>query len=205
MELYLSRLLLDATSKDVVRAMTDIYRMHELVMSGFLGREPLGRVLYRVEPEQRDRLVPVLVQSVWEPAWDVPPKGFLGLEFRRVTLDLPQGACMPFRLRANTVVCRDGKRRGLVRDEALKDWLLRRAESLGVEFPGFDVADEGYSYGWKSGKDQSKHRLAFKATRYDGHLRVKNPQRFTQTLLEGVGPAKGFGHGLLSVRYRARP
>jgi CRISPR system Cascade subunit CasE len=108
---------------------------------------------------------------------------------------------MPFRLRANTVVTRDGKRLGLVREDALRDWLLRRAESIGAEFLGFDVADEGYSYGKQGGNNGKSRRLAFKAARFDGRLRVRDPELFAQKLAQGVGPAKGFGHGLLSVRY----
>lgn len=201
MELHLSRLLLDPTEKIVQRAMNDVYRMHELVLSGFEGREPAGRVLYRVEPEHINNAVLILMQSAEEPCWQTPPPGFLGLQSRRITPAFPRGVCMPFRLRANTVVCRDGKRRGLVRDDALRDWLLRRARDIGAEFPGFDVADEGYTYGWKPGRKRHEHHLAFKSTRFDGHLRVTDPERFSHALACGVGPAKGFGHGLISVRY----
>lgn len=201
MEMYLSRMLLDPLNKGVVAAMRDVYKLHELVMGGFKDREDLGRVLFRLEPEQKDGIVRVLVQSQLEPFWQIPPEGLKRLQCRKVCLDFTRGALMPFRLRANTVVTREGKRFGLVREDALRDWLLRRAESIGAEFMGFDVADEGYSYGKQFGKNGKDRRLAFKAARFDGRLRVQDPELFAQKLAQGVGPAKGFGHGLLSVRY----
>ena len=201
MEMYLSRMLLDPLNKGVVAAMRDVYKLHELVMGGFKDREDVGRVLFRLEPEQKDGVVRVLVQSQLEPFWQIPPEGLKRLQCRKVCLNFTRGALMPFRLRANTVVSREGKRFGLVREDALRDWLLRRAESIGAEFMGFDVADEGYSYGKQLGKNGKSRRLAFKAARFDGRLRVRAPELFAQKLAQGVGPAKGFGHGLLSVRY----
>ena len=201
MEMYLSRMLLDPLNKEVVTAMRDIYKFHELVMSGFKGRDSVGRVLFRLEPEQQDGVVRVLVQSPVEPFWQTPPEGLKRLQCRKIFLDFPNGTLMPFRLRANTVVTREGKRLGLVREDALRDWLLRRSESIGVEFIGFDVADEGYSYGKQFGNNGKGRQLAFKAARFDGQLRVCDPEIFSKKLSQGVGPAKGFGHGLLSVRY----
>jgi CRISPR-associated protein Cas6/Cse3/CasE subtype I-E len=37
------------------------------------------------------------------------------------------------------------------------------------------------------------------AVRFDGILQVTNAELFLQTLRAGIGPAKGFGFGLLSV------
>ena len=201
MEMYLSRMLLDPLNKEVVAAMRDVYKLHELVMGGFKGRDDVGRVLFRLEPEQQDGVVRVLVQSPVEPFWQTPVEGLKRLQCRTIFLDFPRGTLMPFRLRANTVVTRDGKRLGLVREDSLRDWLLRRSESIGAEFMGFDVADEGYIYGKQFGNNGKSRRLAFKAARFDGRLRVSDHELFAQKLAQGVGPAKGFGHGLLSVRY----
>lgn len=201
MEMYLSRMLLDPLNKEVVAAMRDVYKLHELVMGGFKGRNDVGRVLFRLEPEQQDRVVHVLIQSPVEPFWQTPPEGLKRLQCRKVFMDFQRGILMPFRLRANTVVTRKGRRLGLVREDALRDWLLRRGESIGAEFMGFDVADEGYSYGKQFGNNGKSRRIAFKAARFDGRLRVNDSELFAQKLAQGVGPAKGFGHGLLSVRY----
>lgn len=202
MEMYLSRILLDPLSRNAVSALRDVYKLHELVMSGFKQYTDVGRVLFRMEPEQHAQAIPILVQSQVEPFWESVPKGVHDVQGRTISLDFAQDTLMSFRLRANTVVTRDGKRLGLVHEDALRDWLQRRAESIGAEFLGFDVADEGYSYGKKPGGNSGNgRRLAFKAARFDGRLRVRDPEIFAQKLAQGVGPGKGFGHGLLSVRY----
>ena len=202
MEMYLSRMLLNPLRKDVLAAIGDVYKLHKLVMSGFKGYDNNGRVLFRLEPEQRDGVVSLLIQSPVKPIWQLPPDGLMHLQTRKVSPEFPAGMLMPFRLRANPVVTREGKRLGLVREDALRDWLLSRAESIGVEFMGLDVTDEGYSYG-KQPKNNGKYRkLAFKAARFDGRMRVGDPELFVRKLVQGVGPGKGFGHGLLSVRYK---
>lgn len=202
MGLYLSRMLLDPLHRTTVSALRDVYKLHELAMDGFKGHSDVGRVLFRLEPEQRGRALPILVQSQVEPFWDSAPQWLLDVQSRPIGLDFARNDLMPFRLRANTVVTRNGKRLGLVHEQALRDWLQRRADAIGAEFLGFDVADEGYRYGKKPGGNNSKgRRLAFKSTRFDGRLRVSDPEAFARKVAQGVGPGKGFGHGLLSVRH----
>ena len=45
-------------------------------------------------------------------------------------------------------------------------------------------------------------RLTHVAVRFDGLLEVTDPVKFLETLRAGIGSAKGFGFGLLSL---ARP
>lgn len=42
-------------------------------------------------------------------------------------------------------------------------------------------------------------RLTFGAVLFEGRLRVTNAERFRQALLDGIGPAKAYGFGLLSI------
>ena len=68
--MYLSQLLIDRTNRKVMRVLADVYRLHQLVMSGFCAYNQLARVLFRVEPEVRGNFVQVLVQSHQKPCWD---------------------------------------------------------------------------------------------------------------------------------------
>lgn len=63
-------------------------------------------------------------------------------------------------------------------------------------FPNFriDAIPEGRVRVGKGGTD-----AWFLAVRYEGVLEVTDPVRFRDTIAAGVGPAKGFGFGLLSV------
>ena len=66
--MYLSQLSLKSMDRTAMRALTDIYRLHQLVMKGFAGYARTDRVLYRVEPEERaclgeDPASPVVIEE----------------------------------------------------------------------------------------------------------------------------------------------
>jgi len=48
-------------------------------------------------------------------------------------------------------------------------------------------------------QDNKKHILKIPCVRYDGFLQVSDPAAFEHGLQMGIGPAKGFGCGLLSL------
>lgn len=94
-------------------------------------------------------------------------------------------------------------------EEHLRDWLERRAEPRWTpppngqgRPPGFRVVQvtsmqPGYVY-FKPSAGAKTQRLF--STRYEGVLEVTNPGSFRDTLIRGIGPAKAFGFGLLSIR-----
>lgn len=101
----------------------------------------------------------------------------------------------------------------------LDKWLYRRSEpdwaapknSECKQFPpGFSLAEitniqDGYVY-VNNGLQEAPHRQ-LRSARYDGILVVTDPDNFLNTVIRGVGPAKAFGFGLLSVapEYAAPP
>jgi CRISPR system Cascade subunit CasE len=86
----------------------------------------------------------------------------------------------------------------LVRDEALESWLRRKEEKIGVRFTSIIAIDEGYLLGRKE-RGREGHRINIKAVRYDGIFQVVSPELISSALRTGIGPAKAFGCGLLSV------
>jgi CRISPR system Cascade subunit CasE len=105
-----------------------------------------------------------------------------------------------FRLKANTTkkigtkTAPDGKRvhgqRVPVRgDDARLDWLRRHAKVAGFAF--FDV---------RVREVQARGReVRLAGVLFDGALEVKDPLPFRHALETGIGPAKAFGFGLLSL------
>lgn len=94
--------------------------------------------------------------------------------------------------------------------ESLRKWLEDRAEPLWAQRkrspneqpPGFRVIDvmamqPGYVYINMTRDGGEGHRL--RSIRYHGILEVTDPAAFEKTLAAGIGPAKGFGFGLLSL------
>ena len=96
-------------------------------------------------------------------------------------------------------------------EEQLRHWLERRAEpewhpprnSESRQLPpGFRLdqiiaIQMGYVYFNKTCDAGKGQRL--RSARYEGILEVTNPDHFRRTLLRGIGPAKAFGFGLLSI------
>ena len=192
--MYLSRLSMEIVDRGNQKVMVDGYRLHQMVMGGFKqydGAE-LGRVLFRLEPETYGSIKHLLVQSRFIPDWSHLPASVL-VESKPYVLHVSEGTVLSFRLRANPVVTRDGKRRGLVREEAQAAWLLRK--EIGVEWLDVSATDEGYVTGGKKGT----HSIELKSVLFQGHLMVVDAAKFQHAIADGIGPAKGFGFGMLSL------
>jgi len=170
--------------------------------------------LFRIESPIRTRrgLRPrILVQSLTEPDWDA---AFGNAPFLVVGEDIEVRQCQPqhskgqklrFRLRANPSVKkkREGKKNsarvGLTKPEEQLAWLERKAEQGGFRVLALESARGGYQHSRRSREiDPSRH--VHMGVSYEGILSVADVDQFNRhTLPEGIGPAKAYGFGLLSV------
>ena len=82
-------------------------------------------------------------------------------------------------------------------DEALRGWLAQREKRCGFRVEGDVMTQTGYVYVNKSAKAEGGHRL--RSALYEGILEVTDAEAFAKTLAAGIGPAKAYGFGLLSV------
>lgn len=205
--MYLSQLLVDALSRRGQAVLTDFYKAHQLVMLGFppAPRGGPGRVLFRVEPEVGRESGTILVQSDHEPDWRsrVHEGVLLRASSKRLELPLENGLALRFRLRANPTIKRDGRRLGLVGEAGLHEWLSRKAEGSGFRIGGAAaphlpvplVIPEGTLVGRAPGRPP----IACSAARFEGVLKVTNSRKLLESIRVGIGSAKAFGFGLLSV------
>ncbi len=160
--------------------------------------------LFRVEVDGPAR---ILVQSVQKPDWSWAfqnAPGFL-LEQPRVKKFEPefqQGQELRFRLRANPTKRLSKQRRRVpvgTDEKTLWQWLCDKGRSGGFQLPDApdgairDVARH------EASKNGSKNPIRYMSVLYEGRLSVTDAQEFTQTIAKGIGPAKAFGCGLLSV------
>jgi len=129
------------------------------------------------------------------------------------------GQMLAFRLRANVTRKIDtksgpdgkknnGRRVPLRQREEQIEWLRRKAEQGGFELPGVPLAPEIPDVIVRQERDLkslhcnggfSKQRITLASVLFDGRLRITDLELFKQTLARGVGSAKAFGFGLLSV------
>lgn len=183
-------------------------------------------LLYRVEVDRTSRAVAVLVQSAVEPDWSRLPTGYVttwACKFIAAYEAITRGMRLRFRLRANPTRriarARDveearwvGKRVQLFREEDQLAWLARKGQLHGFRLiqvravadqpvSAVQVAPEGVITGRRTNGGQV-HPLTFGAVLFEGELEVTDADAFRAALVHGVGPAKAYGFGLLSV---ARP
>ena len=206
--LYLSLLELDPRCRQVQAELRSPYEMHRTLSKAFEDTEAAqatARCLFRVD-EDRQNLVRLLVQSQTAPDWDrltVSP-GYLHTppQLKPFQPNLQLGQVLAFRLRANPTkrlaAKREGKtqgdRIGLYTDEERHDWLARQAAAHGFRLETVTVTGE------EQAACPTKGRTAvFSAARFEGVLRVLDPENFSAALAGGIGAGKGFGFGLLSV------
>lgn len=198
--MFLTQLCLNRLDRNVMKTLTDVYRLHQTVMKGFTAYDDVARVLFRVEPEVRNGSVVVLVQSVVVPDWRFVEEnsGIVAVRVKEFSPSFRKGDSFRFRLRANPTVTRNGKRYGLIRDDDLLDWFRKKEERLGVSLTSATVVDEGYISGRKR-SEKGNHRLDIKIVRFEGVLKVVEPELVGEAFSTGIGPAKAFGCGLLSL------
>jgi CRISPR system Cascade subunit CasE len=214
--LYLSLLTLDPVASRVARAwLSDVHAMHRMVMSGFptsvdpAARRALG-VLFRTDTT--DRLTRVLVQSTAEPNWSMLDPDSLAAPVRtrdaEALLCLPSGARLRFRLVANPTRAirppgrdsRHAQHVPLRRDEGPNSrlgWLLRKGEHGGftVHLESVVAADRPLMRGRRDGNA----RLTIEPCRFEGILEITDAECFRVSITSGIGRAKAYGCGLLSV------
>lgn len=228
--MYLTRAFLDPTSRIVRADVRNPASLHKTVMRAFpddAGPSPrrAHAVLHRLDQEQGERPV-LLLQSRtrpmterWSAGYVIDLSGDLDLAFSTVDENpairnveqeraaLTAGGRFTFRLRANTTkkidtktgadgIRRQGRRVPLRGDGERMCWLRRHADAAGFSFDPerlriTEIAPSG-------GGGETFVTLA--GTLFEGILVVRDVEPFRLALAEGIGPAKAFGFGLLSIR-----
>lgn len=203
--MYLSKLILDPRSRHTRRLLASPYELHKAIARAFPDATDggTGRVLFRLDEDRHTGRLCLLVQSEKEPEWSKaellsacaaePPQNKV---FHPV---LREGQLLYFRLRANPTVKRNGKRLGLLKEEQQLDWLRRKAEQNGFSVMSCTVIPEGLCRDSKGNRMTSETPLTLLSVRFEGVLRVEQPEAFLRALQNGIGPAKGIGFGLLSA------
>lgn len=216
--MYLTRLVIDQQDPWVRRDLADCQRMHRTVMRAFPpadgahGARACFGTLYRIDRGISPGTLTLYVQSRTEPCWSHLPAGYLAevpdnpacRPLAGFYDSIAAGDIMEFRLRANVTrkidskTGPDGKRRHgrrveLRRTDDQLAWLARHAEKS-----GFAVIEAAARPGRVTGVHPCGS-LAFGSVYFLGRLRVVDSERFRQALIAGIGPAKAYGFGLLSV------
>jgi len=219
--MYLSRLILNPRNRGVLRELAEPYEMHRTLMKAFpkgqsheeRDAEDAVGLLYRIDREHDT--IGVLVQSRAAPEWgwlaeqtDSRGCSYLArpVESKLINVEVAADQVLTFRLRANPTkrLSADkgstGKRVGLYTEEEQLGWLQRKGGQHGFRVLQSQVRSDGkIKNGNAIRRDDGVHDLELLSVQFDGVLQVADPDLLIRAVEKGIGSAKGFGFGLLSL------
>lgn len=196
--MYLSRLLLTG------ERFRNPYEIHRTLWSVFPDAPELTRdFLFRVE-QRSTRQARILVQSERQPEFETATAQIQA--YKPLDLNLSEGVQLRFLLVANpikTITDEQGRLDGngnvkkcrvpLINEEAQVIWLTRKLDGAAL-VGNVDIEKQlplNFRKGGRPGKIQP---YAFK-----GILQVKDTSTLKSLMQKGIGPAKVFGCGMLSL------
>lgn len=198
--MYLSKIMIGGT------ACCNPYEIHRVLWKLFPEDADANRdFLFRVGRSDRNR-VEILMQSMRKPVNSFNAAQLLAC--KEYPLSLKADQCLRFLLIANPVKMindEDGRkspngepkkcRVPLVREEEQRAWMERKLmntaslENLAID-PVFPLR-------FRKGKEERAGKI--QQVRFQGILKVQEPESMVELIQTGIGPAKAFGCGLLSL------
>jgi CRISPR system Cascade subunit CasE len=202
--MYLTRLTLDPRNAQARRDLGSAYEMHRTLVRAFVkdDRSTPSRFLWRLEVGRSswDRPI-VLVQSETKGNWPVIEglQNYLqrAVESKEIALDrlVQPDRYFRFRLLANPTVSREGKRHALAGENEQLAWIKRQGDRHGFEVSSSVVTAKDRCN--SPGKDETA--IHIERICFEGLLKTKETVSLRHALVAGIGPAKAFGCGLLSL------
>ena len=203
--MYLSRIAIDSTDQRTLRALSNPEILHGMIESCFpAGRQ---RRLWRIDVLRGQLYLLLLSHEKPDPEPLVRQIGLPGAElecrsYQPLMDRILPGSVWRFRLVANPVVSVPSKNgeRGKVKAITItahqREWLVRQGEHYGfvLQDGHFDVVHNE----WKIFRNKGK-TVSILSADFEGALTVKEPEAFKTALENGIGRAKAYGMGLLTV------
>lgn len=197
--MYLSRIFVDwPYSKSA-------YTIHQALWRLFPGRENADRdFLFRVEREKTGHGVQLLMQSHSRPT---VATNFVAInDLKEFDLQFQSEQRVKFLLKANpikTISDEKGRKKEnghvkkvrvpLIKEEEQLVWLCRKMNGIAK------IEDTRVSPGLPMYFRKNNQAGKIKPVNFEGLINIIDPVEFKLLIERGVGPAKGFGCGMLSI------
>jgi CRISPR system Cascade subunit CasE len=202
--MYLWSLEIDVSSYRGRSWLGNPYRVHQRLLMGLpegLSGVAGERLLFRIEDDRRPPriLVQAPLPADWQAAFDDHPV-LLAAHEKHFEPYFAPGQRLRFMLRANPVKRsrETGDRLGLLDEAEQLAWLSRKGEDGGFAVLACNILDRGFQTSRRNpAKDRS--RQTHLCIDFEGVLQVTDPGGLRRTIEQGIGPAKAFGFGLLSL------
>lgn len=217
--MFFSRVWLDPQRRGARRLLASPQRIHAVVAKATNAIAPSARPLWRLDTTSGGLQLFVVSES--EPDFtdmlrqiEVPVEdGWQTTNYGPFLEGIEHGQRWRFRLAANPVrSVRDvtnlgslprGKRVPVIGSANLQEWLVTRAPKFGAR-----VTADSFIVGARRGDDFRKYdsdgagkvrRVSITAVQFDGTLEVTDPNALRSALTTGIGSAKAYGCGLLTL------
>ncbi|WP_282004733.1 type I-E CRISPR-associated protein Cas6/Cse3/CasE [Propioniciclava sinopodophylli] len=208
--MILTRVYLNTRRQGAKKLLGSPQAMHAAILSGFApGMDP-GRPLWRVDSDAQlrptlyilSRERPDLMHMEEQGGWPTQPTA-RSASYLPLLDSLDEGQTWSFRLRANPThrATVHGKQRIVAHQTVAHqtEWLRGRASSLGVDLgspeqPTFNLTSRAV-LDFKRGAG----RVTLGVAQFDGLLIVRDPEALRTALVGGIGRAKGYGCGLMTL------
>lgn len=214
--MHISRVQLNPQRRRTRWLLASPQRMHAEVLNlypdpstGSQGETP--RILWRLDHDGAKMFlyvvspqIPDFSKLVEEAGWHTAPGE--SRDYAPLLDNLKAGDSWGFRLMANPVryIKPEGAPRGkrvphlTVRYQ--EQWMLEQAEKNGFSVGQDELGKTfGLTYRRKQRFQRGDQNVTVSMARFDGTLAVEDPELFRQALVRGIGPAKAYGCGLLTV------
>lgn len=214
--MFLSSFQFNPARRDARRLLSSPHAIHAAVLAGFPDAAPLpgGRVLWRIDRQTHGaRLIivsptrPDLTHLAEQAGWPTLDDAWRSTSYLPLLQRVEEGHEYRFRLTANpthTVRPEHGGRGrpvGHVTAEQQVRWLLERQERA-----GFRILDTPEGAPALVVKDRDRLRFRRRETEvvldvatFEGAIEVVDRAQFVSVLCNGLGRAKGYGCGLLTI------
>lgn len=211
----LTRFLIPTDSRVARPALSSPHVLHATVQRAFSAEQHerfgAGRILWRLDPSGHGHALHIV--SPEEPHLAHLHRELGGdaaaarvFDYDAVLDTLRPATEWRFRLKANpTKAVRQSegpsKRLGLVREADQIEWLIARAPQLGFRVPPnrLDLPEIIVRRSGVVDFRREKAKVTLATAVFDGILVVEDVERLRRTLVHGVGRAKGYGNGLLTL------
>ncbi|WP_422138500.1 type I-E CRISPR-associated protein Cas6/Cse3/CasE [Endozoicomonas sp. ALC020] len=187
------------------------YELHRALWQLFPDRPDDNRTfLFRVESWSHATGAQVLMQSLSKPADGSEHARCLAT--KAVNYKFQEGQQLRFRLRCNPVKAVKDERKGTVtrngrthirsvrvplfREEEQQQWLKSKLKRAGARLQAVNIVQENPIYFRKTREMRSGK---VQPVLFEGVLLVVEPSALQKAVAEGIGPAKSFGMGLMSL------
>ncbi len=221
--MFLTRMRLNSARRGAIKLVSSPQALHAAVLAAFANADASddGRVLWRLDSYRHQRLVlyvaspqpPDFTHLVEQAGWPTT-ETWDTRDYGPLLSGLRKSQRWQFRLTANPVRSArlpgwsDTKPLAHVTADQQQKWLLDRAETNGFravtvnadlsetsdEEPDLAVVDRSVRNFRRAGQ-----QVTIATATFEGHLEVADPERLRRAMTHGIGRAKAYGCGLLTL------